>query len=148
MRLRLVCLVSCLHGPPCSSGLPAAYRPEQRCAAGSLGCRSCHLAAPAVARSFRSPLPPYALPPCRLTHHCCCPAFPSPWPSCLPAEAIQLALDGGVTVVQLREKDIEGGAFMEQVGQGTVTRQKRKRKRREKAARRDLEEFDLQISMG
>ncbi|KAI3425347.1 hypothetical protein D9Q98_009111 [Chlorella vulgaris] len=30
------------------------------------------------------------------------------------AEAIQLALDGGVTVVQLREKDIEGGAFMEQ----------------------------------
>jgi hypothetical protein len=50
--------------------------------------------------------------------------------------------------VQLREKDIEGGAFMEQVGQGTVTRQKRKRKRREKEARRDLEEFDLQISMG
>ena len=34
----------------------------------------------------------------------------------LHAEAVQLALDGGATVVQLREKDAEGGAFLEQVG--------------------------------
>ncbi|EFN53733.1 hypothetical protein CHLNCDRAFT_58425 [Chlorella variabilis] len=31
------------------------------------------------------------------------------------SEAVQLALDGGATVVQLREKDAEGGAFLEQV---------------------------------
>ena len=33
------------------------------------------------------------------------------WPG-LDAEAVRLALDGGATVVQLREKRLEGGAFL------------------------------------
>lgn len=35
------------------------------------------------------------------------------------AEAVRLALDGGTTVVQLREKKCDGGYFTQQVGCAT-----------------------------
>lgn len=37
-------------------------------------------------------------------------------PRIAPAEAVRLAIDGGTTIVQLREKRADGGPFLQQVG--------------------------------
>jgi len=37
-----------------------------------------------------------------------------------PAGAVRLAIDGGATIVQLREKRADGGPFMQQVGKVAV----------------------------
>lgn len=52
----------------------------------------------------------------RCSHPTCCIRLPALLPLLNPthAEAVQLAIDGGATIVQLREKRADGGPFMQQ----------------------------------
>ena len=54
-------------------------------------------------------------PPCPA---CTVAVSPGTHPDSLPAEAVRLAIDGGTSIVQLREKSADGGPFLQQVSGG------------------------------